>query len=71
MPQKLLPKKHKHKIQKNKIKKNIRKAFPQQEKANLKDPHLNAIKRGNLDISKVINKNIESFALGKAKIGII
>jgi len=53
----------------DKIKRQIRKAFPKEEKANLKNPHLNAIKKGNLDISKVINKNIESFILDKAKIG--
>ena len=72
MPQKTLKKK----MQQNKVKsaknakKNIRKAFPQEEKLNLKDPHLNAIKKGNFNITKVINKNIESFALAKAKIGL-
>lgn len=73
MPQKPLMKKLKAKKSKNpaKAQKNLRKVVPKEEKANLKDPHLNAIKKGNMSITKVINKNIESFVLNKAKIGFI
>lgn len=68
MPQKPLKKNQK---KSNIQKKNIRKAAPHEEKANLKNDHLNAIKKGNLNMTKVINKNIESFILDKAKIGIL
>lgn len=74
MPQKQLHKKS-HKPLKSKKKqnltKNIRKVVPKEEKANLKNLHLNALKKGDMSITKVINKNIESVILAKAKIGLI
>lgn len=71
MPQKRLNKKIKKHNSQNRIgpKKNIRKAMPQREKTLIKNPHLNVLKKGYDNITKVINKNIESFALEKAKIG--
>ena len=73
MPQKQ-PSKKSHKPLKPKRKqnytKNIRKVVPKEEKANLKNLHLNALKKGDMSITKVINKNIESVILAKAKIGL-
>ena len=74
MPQKQRSKKS-HKPLKPKRKqnftKNIRKVVPKEEKANLKNLHLNALKKGDMSITKVINKNIETVILAKAKIGFI
>lgn len=67
MPQKPLKKSKSHKSPKKM--KNFRKSTPKIETANLKNAHLNAIKKGNLTMTKVINKNIESHVLEKAKIG--